>query len=103
MTRIITSVAVLQLFGQNELLLTQPVTDFIPELKTLKVFAGGTTDAFEVEEIKTPITIKVLLNHTAVLPMVSLTNRRLTNSTQQLTSGTPAHLKISWRAPQHCR
>jgi len=65
MTKIITSVAVLQLFEQNKLLLYQPVTDFIPELKDLKVFAGGTTDAFELEEIKTPITIKMLLNHTA--------------------------------------
>jgi CubicO group peptidase (beta-lactamase class C family) len=65
MSKIITSVAVLQLFEQNKLLLSQPVTDFVPELKELKVFAGGTTDAFELEDIKTPITIRMLLNHTA--------------------------------------
>ena len=65
MAKVITSVAVLQLFEQNKLLLNQPVTDFIPELKQLKVFAGGTTDAFELEDIKTPITIRMLLNHTA--------------------------------------
>lgn len=65
MSKIITSAAVLQLFEQNKLLLNQPVTDFIPELKELKVFAGGTTEAFELEDIKTPITIRMLLNHTA--------------------------------------
>jgi CubicO group peptidase (beta-lactamase class C family) len=65
MSKIITSVAVLQLFEQNKLLLSQPVTDFIPELEDLKVFAGGTTDALELEDLKTPITIRMLLNHTA--------------------------------------
>ena len=65
MSKIITSAAVLQLFEQNKLLLSQPVTDFVPELKELKVFAGGTTEALELEDIKTPITIRMLLNHTA--------------------------------------
>ncbi|MGB5438619.1 MAG: serine hydrolase domain-containing protein [Gammaproteobacteria bacterium] len=65
MSKIITSAAVLQLFEQNKLLLSQPVTDFIPELKELKVFAGGSAEIFELEDIKTPITIRMLLNHTA--------------------------------------
>ena len=65
MSKIITSAAVLQLFEQNKLLLGQPVTDFIPELKELRVFTGGTTEAIELEDIKTPITIRMLLNHTA--------------------------------------
>ncbi len=65
MSKIITSVAVLQLFEQNKLLLSQPVTDFIPELKELRVFTGGTAEAPELEDIKTPITIRMLLNHTA--------------------------------------
>lgn len=65
MSKIITSVAALQLFEQNKLMLNQPVTDFIPELKGLKVLVGGTADAPELEAIETPITIKMLLNHTA--------------------------------------
>ena len=65
MSKIVTSVAVLQLFEQNKLLLSQPVTDFIPELKELRVFTGGTAEAPELEDIKTPITIRMLLNHTA--------------------------------------
>ena len=65
MSKIITSVAVLQLFEQNKLMLNQPVTDFIPELMGVKVFVGGTADAPQLEEIETPITIKMLLNHTA--------------------------------------
>ena len=65
MTKVITSAAVLQLYEQNKLLLTQPVTDFIPELQGLKVFAGGTAEEPELAELKTPITIRMLLNHTA--------------------------------------
>lgn len=65
MSKIVTSVAVLQLFEQSKLQLNQPVTDFVPELKGLKVFKGGTADAPQLAELKTPITIKMLLNHTA--------------------------------------
>lgn len=65
MSKIVTSVAVLQLFEQNKLQLNQQVTDFIPELKGIKVFKGGTADAPELEDLGTPITIKMLLNHTA--------------------------------------
>jgi CubicO group peptidase (beta-lactamase class C family) len=65
MTKVITSAAVLQLFEQNKLLLTQPVTDFIPELQDLKVFTGGSAEDPELADLKTPITIRILLNHTA--------------------------------------
>lgn len=65
MSKVITSAAVLQLFEQNKLLLSQPASDFIPELRELRVFAGGSMEAMELEDVNTPITIGMLLNHTA--------------------------------------
>ncbi|MBM3847549.1 MAG: beta-lactamase family protein [Verrucomicrobia bacterium] len=65
MTKVLTAVATLQLFEANKLQLHQPITDILPELKGLKVFARGTADAPELVDIKTPITIRMLLNHTA--------------------------------------
>lgn len=65
MSKVPTSVAALQLFEMGRLRLDQPVTDFIPELAGLKVFAGGTAESPQLEALETPITIKMLLNHTA--------------------------------------
>ena len=55
MSKVITSAAALQLFEQNKLLLIQPATDFIPELRELRVFAGGSMEAMELEDVNTPI------------------------------------------------
>lgn len=55
MSKVITSAAVLQLFEQNKLLLSQPASDFIPELRELRVFAGGSMEAMELEDVNTPI------------------------------------------------
>jgi len=49
----------------NKIQLHQYVTDFIPELKALRVYKSGTVDDMELEEVKTPITIEMMLNHTA--------------------------------------
>ncbi|HAV63470.1 MAG TPA: hypothetical protein DCY13_14020, partial [Verrucomicrobiales bacterium] len=51
MTKVLTSVAVLQLFEQNKLQLNHPVTDIVPELKGLKVLTGGTADAPQLAEL----------------------------------------------------
>lgn len=64
MTKVITSVAALQLFEQGKVRLDSPVTDWLPELKHLKVFAGGTADAPQLVEVTNTLTIKMLLNHT---------------------------------------
>jgi CubicO group peptidase (beta-lactamase class C family) len=65
MSKIITSVAVLMLHEEGRFRLDQPIGDFIPELKKMKVFAGGTADAPVLVDAKSPITIKQLLTHTA--------------------------------------
>jgi CubicO group peptidase (beta-lactamase class C family) len=58
-------VAVLQLFEQGRFALNDPVSRYIPELKTLKVCRGGTVESPILEEVESPMTIKNLLTHTA--------------------------------------
>src|SRR5438128_1647071 len=65
MSKVITSVAVLQLFEQGRFGLDDPVSRYIPELKDLKVCTGGTVDNPALIDAKKPITIKHLLTHTA--------------------------------------
>ncbi len=65
MSKVITSVAVLQLFEEGRFALDEPVTRFIPELRDLKVCTGGTVENPTLADAKKPITIKHLLTHTA--------------------------------------
>ena len=65
MTKVITSVAALQLVEQGKLELDQEVVDIIPELKGLKVYKSGTADDMVLEDVRTPMTVRMLLNHTA--------------------------------------
>lgn len=65
MSKVVTAVAVLQLFEQNRLRLSDPVTQWLPELKNLQVFVGGTAAEPRLEPATNVITVKMLLNHTA--------------------------------------
>jgi CubicO group peptidase (beta-lactamase class C family) len=65
MTKVVTAVAALQLFEQNRFNLDSPVTTWLPELKDVQVFAGGTAEAPRLEPVRSPITVRMLLNHTA--------------------------------------
>jgi CubicO group peptidase (beta-lactamase class C family) len=65
MSKIITSVAVMMLFEEGCFGLEDPIGDYIPELKNLKVFKGGTVEKPEVVDAVRPITIKQLLTHTS--------------------------------------
>jgi len=67
MTKVITGVAVLQLFEQGRFRLSDPVTNWIPELANRMVCVGGTPDNPKLEPTRTSITIKMLMNHTAGL------------------------------------
>lgn len=64
MTKPITAVALLMLVEEGRLLLSDPVSKYIPEFKTLKVFAG--TDQAPVDMEREP-TILNLMTHTAGL------------------------------------
>lgn len=65
MTKVVTAVAVLQLFEQNRFNLDSPVAEWLPELKEPRVLTGGTADQPVLVPAATPITVRMLLNHTA--------------------------------------
>ena len=65
MSKIITSVATLMLFEEGRFGLDDPVTDYIPELRNLKVVNPG--GGVDLSRLKRPITIKHLLTHTSGL------------------------------------
>ncbi len=65
MSKVVTAVAVLQLFEAGKVQLDSPVTNWLPELRGLKVFTGGTADAPQLVPATNVITVRMLLNHTA--------------------------------------
>lgn len=67
MSKIVTSVAVLMLMEEGRFNLDDPVANYLPELKELKVLTGGTADAPQLEPLKRAVTIKHLLTHTSGL------------------------------------
>jgi CubicO group peptidase (beta-lactamase class C family) len=67
MSKIITCAATLILFEEGRFTLDEPAANYLPELKEMKVWAGGTQDKPKLEQLKRPITIKHLLTHTSGL------------------------------------
>ena len=67
MSKIITCAATLILLEEGKFNLDDPITKYLPELKEMKVWTGGTMDAPQTEALKRPITIKHLLTHTSGL------------------------------------
>lgn len=65
MTKPITSTAVMMLYEEGRFELSDPVEKYIPELKALRVFEGGTAEDPYVVPPKSPLTIKHLLTHTS--------------------------------------
>jgi len=67
MSKPITSVALMQLYEQGLFLLDDPVHDYIPEWKDLKVFKSGDATDFETVDTARAMTIKDLFRHTSGL------------------------------------
>jgi len=72
MTKPITSVAVMMLYEEGRFLLNDPVSNFIPEFKEMKVLdtpytQDKTSPPGSLVEAKRPITIRHLLTHTSGL------------------------------------
>lgn len=65
MSKIITCAATLILFEEGRFNLDDPVANYLPELKEMKVWTGGTQEEPKLEPLKRPITIKHLLTHTS--------------------------------------
>ncbi|HEY7466295.1 MAG TPA: serine hydrolase domain-containing protein [Dehalococcoidia bacterium] len=67
MTKPIVSVALMTLYEEGRFQIDDPVSKFIPQLKGLKVLAGGTTDAPQLRDPSREMTVADLLRHTSGL------------------------------------
>jgi len=66
MTKAVTSVAVMQLYEQGALMLSDPVSRYLPAFAHMQVLTPvGTTGGFTLEPARGPITIRHLLTHTS--------------------------------------
>jgi CubicO group peptidase (beta-lactamase class C family) len=63
MTKPIASVALMQLYEQGLFQLDQPVHDFIPAWKDLRVYQGGTYPSFQTKPCERPMSVRDLLTH----------------------------------------
>jgi len=67
MTKPITAVAIMMLYEQGCFQLDDPLSDFIPAFKNMRVYRSGSGDNMITTPATTPITIHHLLTHTAGL------------------------------------
>lgn len=67
MSKIVTCVATLMLLEEGRFNLDDPVSQHLPELREMKVWAGGTQSSPQLKALERPITIKHLLTHTSGL------------------------------------
>jgi len=67
MTKPVTSVAAMILYEEGRLALTDPVADFIPAFKDVRVYAGGSDLRQQTVPATEPVRIWHLLTHTAGL------------------------------------
>jgi CubicO group peptidase (beta-lactamase class C family) len=67
MTKPIVSVALMQLYEQGRFQVDEPVSKYIPQLKGLKVLAGGTTEAPILRDPEREMNIRDVLSHTSGL------------------------------------
>lgn len=65
MTKLVTSVAVLQLAEDGTIGLDEPVARWLPEFSSLAVYDGGGADAPRRRPLKRPLTVRDLLIHAA--------------------------------------
>ncbi len=68
MTKPITGVAMMMLYEEGHWRLNDPVSRYIPEFETLRVYAGENSNgSMQEEELDHPITMRELMTHTAGL------------------------------------
>lgn len=67
MSKVVTSVAAMMLVEEGKLSLSDPVSKYIPEFKSIRVLTGGSADAPQLADAVRPVTIRHLLTHTSGL------------------------------------
>lgn len=65
MTKLITTVAAMNLFEEGRLMLDAPIKEFLPELADQKVYVSGPFEDMELAEPDSPVTVRQLMNHTS--------------------------------------
>lgn len=66
-TKLVTSIAVLQLVEDGRIGLDEPVSTWIPQLANLRVLRPGATSIDDTEPARRPITVRHLLSHSSGL------------------------------------
>lgn len=64
-TKLVTSIAALQLHEQGRFDFDDPIGDHIPELRELRVLRAGATSLDDTEPAREPVRVRHLLTHTA--------------------------------------
>ncbi|HEU0168972.1 MAG TPA: serine hydrolase domain-containing protein [Chloroflexota bacterium] len=68
MTKPIVSVALMTLYEEGRFQLDDPASKHVPELKGMRLWAGGTADKYDTREPTREMTVRDLLMHTSGLP-----------------------------------
>ena len=63
MTKPIASLALMQLVEQGKVLLSNPVSRYIPSFKDARVFVSGTPDDYKTEPPRRPVSVHDILTH----------------------------------------
>jgi CubicO group peptidase (beta-lactamase class C family) len=77
MTKIVVSVAALTLLEEGKLGLLDPVADYLPEFRDLRVFVGGTAQDPQLVPADKPLTIQHIFTHTSGLIYDAPANRSM--------------------------
>src|SRR3984957_14205042 len=67
MTKIVVSVAALTLLEEGKLGLLDPVADYLPEFRDLRVFVGGSAQDPQLVAAAKPLTIQLIFRHSSGL------------------------------------
>ena len=67
MTKPLTSVAIMMLYEEGRFQLDDPITNFLPIFKNMRVFTGGSRGRFDTVPAERDITFRDLLSHTSGL------------------------------------
>ncbi len=67
MTKIITTVTALTLIEEGKIALNDPISKYLPEFSSMRVFTGGTADAPQTVPAASPITVRELLDQSSGL------------------------------------
>lgn len=84
MTKPIVSLALMLLYEEGKFQLNDPASQYIPEFKGLKVFAGGTADDYQVREPAREMTVRDLLTHMSGLGFGVLAGMRAASPVGEL-------------------